>query len=87
MVANISPAAACLKETHSTLAFAQRAKMIKNKVCSRPGQVRLRSLLRTTFMCLLYMVWHYLLSAWTIVGLVQAMFGAHIKFLLDGNKS
>ena len=33
MVANVSPAAACLKETHSTLGFAHRAKMIKNKVC------------------------------------------------------
>jgi len=33
MVANVSPAAACLKETHSTLGFAHRAKMIRNKVC------------------------------------------------------
>ena len=32
MVANISPAATCVKETASTLGFAQRAKMIKNKV-------------------------------------------------------
>ena len=32
MVANISPAAACVKETASTLGFAHRAKMIKNKV-------------------------------------------------------
>ncbi|KAL0052764.1 hypothetical protein WJX82_007311 [Trebouxia sp. C0006] len=31
MVANVSPAAACLKETHSTLGFAHRAKMIRNK--------------------------------------------------------
>jgi len=29
----VSPAAACLKETHSTLGFAHRAKMIRNKVC------------------------------------------------------
>lgn len=32
MVANISPAASCVKETASTLGFAHRAKMIKNKV-------------------------------------------------------
>ena len=32
MIANISPAASCVKETASTLGFAQRAKMIKNKV-------------------------------------------------------
>ncbi|KAL0036686.1 hypothetical protein WJX79_005705 [Trebouxia sp. C0005] len=31
MVANVSPAAACVKETHSTLGFAHRAKMIRNK--------------------------------------------------------
>lgn len=33
MVANISSAAACVKETASTLGFAHRAKMIKNTVC------------------------------------------------------
>lgn len=32
MIANVSPAAACLKETLSTLGFAQRAKLIRNKV-------------------------------------------------------
>ena len=32
MVANISPAATCVRETVSTLGFAQRAKQIKNKV-------------------------------------------------------
>ncbi|KAL0021379.1 hypothetical protein WJX77_010218 [Trebouxia sp. C0004] len=31
MVANVNPAAACLKETHSTLGFAHRARMIRNK--------------------------------------------------------
>lgn len=34
MIANISLAASCLKETQSTLGFAQRAKMIRNKVSS-----------------------------------------------------
>lgn len=32
MIANISLAASCVKETQSTLGFAQRAKMIRNKV-------------------------------------------------------
>lgn len=32
MIANISLAASCFRETQSTLGFAQRAKMIKNKV-------------------------------------------------------
>ena len=39
MVANVSPAAACLKETHSTLGFAHRAKMIRNKVCLSATQL------------------------------------------------
>lgn len=34
MIANISPASACLAETLSTLRFAQRAKDIRNKVGS-----------------------------------------------------
>jgi len=31
IIANVSPAAACLRESQSTLAFAQRAKQIVNK--------------------------------------------------------